>query len=89
MSKKKTAKKPPLNRKPFWIGFDLGGTKMMACVLDAAFNVLGEARKSSQGDLGANKGMKRVASTIKEAMENARTWFRRTSAASASRVPAP
>jgi glucokinase len=71
MSKKKTAKKPRLSRKPFWIGFDLGGTKMMACVLDSEFNVLGEARKSSQGDLGANKGMKRIASIIKEAMENA------------------
>jgi len=71
MSKKKTSKKPAVNRKPFWIGFDLGGTKMMACVLDAEFNVLGDARKSSQGDAGANKGMKRIASIIKEAMENA------------------
>lgn len=71
MSKKKSAKTPVVNRKPFWVGFDLGGTKMMACVLDADFNVLGDARKSSQGDLGANKGMRRIASVIKEAMDNA------------------
>jgi glucokinase len=72
MSKKKPdSNKKVINRRPFWIGFDLGGTKMMACVLDAEFKVLGEARKSSQGDSGAAKGMKRVAAVINEAMEEA------------------
>ena len=71
MSKKALAKKKPLNRKPFWVGFDLGGTKMMACVLDAEFNVLGSARKSTQGG-GTDKGLKRIIGTIREAIADAR-----------------
>ena len=70
MSKKAASKKAPRNRKPFWIGFDLGGTKMMACVLDAEYNVLGTARKSTQTG-SADKGIKRIIGTIKEAMEKA------------------
>ncbi len=70
MSKKAATKKKPQNRKPFWVGFDLGGTKMMACVLDAEFNVLGSARKSTSG--GTDKGMKRVIGTIREAIADAR-----------------
>ena len=57
--------------KPFWIGFDLGGTKMMASVLDADYKVLGSARKSTQGAQGAAKGVKRITATICEAMEAA------------------
>ncbi len=70
MSKKAAIKKKPLNRKPFWIGFDLGGTKMMACVLDAEYNVLGTARKSTQGG-GTDKGLKRIVGTIREAIADA------------------
>jgi glucokinase len=72
MPKKAAAKKIPAPlRKPYWIGFDLGGTKMMACVLDADYNVLGSARKSTQGAQGARKGVKRISATIREAMESA------------------
>jgi glucokinase len=72
MPKKAAAKKKPApSRKPYWIGFDLGGTKMMACVLDADFQVLGTARKSTQGAQGARKGVKRISATIREAMEAA------------------
>jgi len=69
MAKKALAKKkaPPAD-KPYWIGFDLGGTKMMACVLDDKYQVLGTARKSTQGPQGATKGIKRIATTIEEAM---------------------
>lgn len=70
MSKKAASKKKPLNRKPYWVGFDLGGTKMMACVLDADFKVLGTARKSTQG--GSDKGMKRVIGVIRDAIADAR-----------------
>lgn len=70
MSKKASTKKKVTHRGPFWVGFDLGGTKMMACVLDANYKVLGSARKSTQSG-SAVKGMKRISSTIKEAMEQA------------------
>lgn len=72
MPKKAAAKKKPAPvSKPYWVGFDLGGTKMMACVLDANYNVLGSARKSTQGAQGAAKGIKRIAATINEAIEAA------------------
>jgi glucokinase len=67
----KSPKPSSPDEKPFWIGFDLGGTKMLACVLDENYNVLGSARKSTQGSQGAAKGVKRITSTIEEAMKEA------------------
>jgi glucokinase len=32
-----------------WIGFDLGGTKMLATVYDNDFKQLGRARKKTKG----------------------------------------
>ncbi len=32
-----------------WIGFDLGGTKMLAVVYDDNFTPLGRARKKTKG----------------------------------------
>lgn len=67
---KSPAKKPPakLRNVPFWIGFDLGGTKMMASVLDANYNVLGSARKSTNGSDGAAKGRNKIIKAIHEAI---------------------
>lgn len=56
---------------PFWIGFDLGGTKMMASVLDKNYKVLGTARKSTNGSDGQAKGGKKILNAIREAMEDA------------------
>ncbi len=66
---KKPAKK--LRKVPFWIGFDLGGTKMMASVLDASYAVLGSARKSTNGSDGAAKGRAKIIKAIEEAIEEA------------------
>jgi glucokinase len=63
---KKSSKK--LKNVPFWIGFDLGGTKMMASVLDANYNVLGSARKSTNGSDGAAKGRNKIVKAIHEAI---------------------
>jgi len=60
-----------LKNVPFWIGFDLGGTKMMASVLDANYNVLGSARKSTNGSEGAAKGRGKIVKAIHEAIEAA------------------
>lgn len=74
-AKPKTAKGkagPPkaveLPLQPFWIGFDLGGTKMLACVLDKDYKVLGTGRKSTQGADGAAKGKRKILQTIHEAI---------------------
>ncbi|WP_395737888.1 ROK family protein [Prosthecobacter sp.] len=70
---KPAAKKPAkkLRNVPFWIGFDLGGTKMLASVLDANYNVLGSARKSTNGSDGAAKGRSKIIKAIQEAIEEA------------------
>lgn len=56
---------------PFWIGFDLGGTKMLACVLDKDYKVLGTARKSTNGSDGQTKGRMKIVKAIQEAIEAA------------------
>ncbi|MDI1314333.1 ROK family protein [Prosthecobacter sp.] len=70
---KSVAKKPSKKTidEPFWIGFDLGGTKMMASVLDANYNVLGSSRKSTNGSDGAAKGRNKIIKAIHEAIAEA------------------
>lgn len=60
-----------LKEVPFWIGFDLGGTKMLACVLDKNYQVLGTARKSTNGSDGQAKGRKKILNAIHEAIAEA------------------
>ncbi len=52
------------------VGVDIGGTKMMATVYDADFNILGNCRKKSRGKSG-NDSEKRVVKVIREALETA------------------
>ena len=54
-----------------WIGFDLGGTKMLASVYDSNFKQLGRARKKTKGREGMTAGLKRINSVIDEALEDA------------------
>lgn len=55
-----------------WIGFDLGGTKMLAVVYDGDFKQLGKARKKTKGREGKEAGLKRINAVIKEAIEDAK-----------------
>jgi glucokinase len=70
MATKKTARRAPKIKK-FWIGFDLGGTKMLACVLDDKFKVIAEAKKNTNGSDGDAKGKKKIVQAIKDAIESA------------------
>lgn len=54
---------------PCWIGFDLGGTKMMASVLDSQLRVLSRRRRKTKGNEGAKAGLDRVVETINDAIE--------------------
>ena len=58
-------------KKDHWIGFDLGGTKMLAVVFDAKFKPIGKARKKTKGYEGMQAGLKRINSVIHEAVEDA------------------
>ncbi|MFG0262891.1 MAG: ROK family protein [Novipirellula sp. JB048] len=50
--------------KNIWIGFDLGGTKMLAIAYDEKWRPLGRKRRKTRGRAGADHGLQRVATTI-------------------------
>jgi glucokinase len=56
------------NRK-YWLGFDLGGTKMMATVFDSRFKIKGFHRTKTKGHEGAKEVMARMLETIREALD--------------------
>ncbi|TWT83207.1 Glucokinase [Planctomycetes bacterium CA13] len=50
--------------KPVWIGFDLGGTKMLAIAYDENWKVVGRRRRKTRGRDGSDSGIERIATTI-------------------------
>ena len=54
-----------------WIGFDLGGTKMLAVVYNSEFKPIGKSRKKTKGFEGMQAGLKRINSVIDEAIDDA------------------
>lgn len=52
-----------------WIGFDLGGTKIMALVLDDTFKVIARERKKSKGQDEKSVSMDRIIKTIRSVIE--------------------
>lgn len=53
----------------YWVGFDLGGTKMQATVFDSKFKVRGSERRKTKAQEGAKAGLERMAETIVRALE--------------------
>jgi glucokinase len=53
------------------VGFDLGGSKMLAVVFDDAFGRVGRRRKRTQAHEGTKSGLARMGDTIAEALEDA------------------
>jgi glucokinase len=54
-----------------WLGFDLGGTKMMASVFNGDFKVVASARTKTKGSEGADEVLDRILGTIAEALREA------------------
>jgi glucokinase len=52
-----------------WIGFDLGGTKMLAVAYDENWNVLGRRRRKTKGREGSDSGIARVGSTVERLLD--------------------
>tara|TARA_R110002049_G_scaffold2750_10_gene22417 strand:- start:51842 stop:52834 length:993 start_codon:yes stop_codon:yes gene_type:complete len=50
--------------KDIWIGFDLGGTKMLAIAYDESWKVVGRRRRKTRGREGSEQGIHRIDSTI-------------------------
>jgi glucokinase len=55
----------------YWVGFDLGGTKMLAAVFDDTFKPLARKRKRTKAQEGAEGGLKRMAGVIQAALVEA------------------
>ena len=68
MAKQKSSDK---NDAEYWIGFDLGGTKMLSIVYDSDFKPIGKCRKKTKGHEGMEAGLKRINSVIAESIEDA------------------
>lgn len=62
---------PATSERNLWLGFDLGGTKMLAQVYDDEFKLLGKARKKTKPALDPGAGIERIAQTIDEALADA------------------
>ncbi|MCH2201119.1 MAG: ROK family protein [Fuerstiella sp.] len=54
-----------------WVGFDLGGTKMLAVVYDDNFNVLGKKRRKTREKGNSTVPIGRIAETIHMALNDA------------------
>lgn len=55
-----------------WVGFDLGGTKMLAGVFDSRFRLIMAKRKRTRTDEGARAGVARMIGLIHEALAAAK-----------------
>ncbi len=55
----------------FWIGFDLGGTKMMCTLFDQSMKPIASRRKRTRGELGVQNGLERIESMIQKLLEEA------------------
>ncbi len=57
------------NGKKYWIGFDLGGTKMLCVLFDHKFNVVASIRKKTKAEEGAPNSLDRIVDMIERALE--------------------
>ena len=57
--------------KKYSIGVDLGGTKTLVAVFNEKLAVIGSARVPTEGHRGAKEGLKRIWSTVQDALKDA------------------
>lgn len=60
------------NKAEYRVGFDLGGTKMLAAVFNADFKLVGSRRRKTKGGAGATAGLARIIETIDQALAEAK-----------------
>jgi glucokinase len=58
-------------KRKIWVGFDLGGTKMLAVVFDDKLRILSKKRRKTRGNAGDSVGLERLAETISMALTEA------------------
>jgi glucokinase len=57
------------NTKNLWVGFDLGGTKMLTVAYDGKWKPVARRRRKTRGREGSDSGIERIASTIDRLIE--------------------
>ncbi len=62
---------PKQKKRKYWIGFDLGGTKMLAAAFDNKLECLGRKRRKTKAREGAPAGLKRIVQTIEQVCDEA------------------
>ena len=55
----------------FWLGFDLGGTKMQSVLFNDRFEPVVRRKKKTRGHEGADAGIERIINTIEKVLEEA------------------
>jgi glucokinase len=60
---------PNDKKRTYWLGFDLGGTKMLATVFDPAFKTVGRSRKKATSRDGSKTGLERMVATVEAALD--------------------
>jgi glucokinase len=59
------------NEEKYWVGVDLGGTKMLVALLDENFRSCGRKRKKTKAQSGKDAGLARMIDSIETALEEA------------------
>lgn len=59
------------NGKKYWVGFDLGGTKMMSVVYDRSFEPVERVRKKTRVHEGPEVVLQRIAKVIRQSLDKA------------------
>lgn len=59
------------NRK-YWIGFDLGGTKMQCTLFDESMKQVASRRRRTRGELGVEGSLERIEATINKLLDEAK-----------------
>lgn len=60
------------NQEKVWVGFDLGGTKMLTVAYDESWVELGRRRRKTRGRDGSDSGIERIGSTIERLLEESK-----------------
>ncbi len=60
------------NQEKVWIGFDLGGTKMLTVAYDQKWGELGRRRRKTRGRDGSDSGVERIGSTIDRLLDESK-----------------
>lgn len=62
----------PTKNQRVWLGFDLGGTKMLAAIYDDQWKPLASKRRKIRGSDGKDQGLNRIETTIEKVLDEAK-----------------